>query len=235
MKRKAVSQDRLAHLGTLAGGLAHEIKNPLSTIALNLAMLREDWSDAQTPKEKRTLKKIALLEGEVQRLEAILNDFLRFARGHELNLEPSDLNRLLQSLADFIEPEARKTKVQIRASFDSSLPPIPLDPDAFRQAILNLLVNAREAMPQGGELILRTRREGGEVQIEITDTGVGMSPEVLEHCFDVYYSTKRGGTGLGLPTARRIIEDHGGSISAQSEPGRGTRFLVQLPLSQEKK
>lgn len=234
MAKREISKDRLAELGTLAGGLAHEIKNPLSTIALNLALLREDWEKGETPKEKRTLKKIALLEREVARLETIVNDFLRFAKGKELKLEPCDLNRVVQEVTDFIEPEAKRVGVQIRTLFASDLPKVGLDRDAFRQALLNLFVNAREAMPQGGELLLRTMRGSDndvpEVCLEVTDTGGGMTPEVLDHCFDIYYSTKRGGTGLGLPTVRRIVEGHGGEISVQSESGRGTRFLIRFPI-----
>lgn len=234
MTREKQFQDRLAHLGSLAAGLAHEIRNPLSTIALNLAMLREDWSHAETQKEKKTIKRIELLEREVARLEAILNDFLRFARSSELKLEPADLNRLLQEVVDFVEPEAKKKGVQIRTQFAVSLPEIQLDRNALRQAILNLLVNAREAMPKGGELILRTKKEGNFVELELTDTGEGMSEEVLARCFDVYFSTKRGGTGLGLPTTKRIVEDHGGEIEVQSELGRGTRFVIRLPVVQKK-
>lgn len=233
MSGKNISKDRLAELGTLAGGLAHEIKNPLSTIALNLSLLREDWADGETTKEKRALKKIALLEREVQRLETIVNDFLRFAKGKELRLEACDLDRVVQEVVDFIEPEAKRAGVQIRSLFAPNLPKVALDRDAFRQALLNLFVNAREAMPKGGELLLRTSVAGdakaSEVQLEVTDTGQGMAPEVLEHCFDIYYSTKRGGTGLGLPTVRRIVEAHGGEISVQSDAGRGTRFLLRFP------
>lgn len=233
MTGKNISKDRLAELGTLAGGLAHEIKNPLSTIALNLALLREDWEGGESAKEKRALKKIALLEREVARLETIVNDFLRYAKGKELRLESCDLNRVVQEVADFIEPEAKRAGVQIRTLFAPDLPKIALDRDAFRQALLNLLVNAREAMPQGGELLLRTAVSGDartrEATLEVTDTGVGMAPDVLAQCFDIYYSTKRGGTGLGLPTVRRIVEAHGGDISVQSDAGRGTRFLLRFP------
>jgi signal transduction histidine kinase len=105
-----------------------------------------------------------------------------------------------------------------------------LDVNAFKQALLNLFVNARQAMPAGGELIVQAEREGNYVVLTVTDTGVGMSPETLARCFDVYYSTKKGGTGLGLPTVRRIVEEHEGSVRVVSEPGRGTSFAIVLPL-----
>jgi len=222
--------ERIADLNELAGGLAHEIKNPLSTMALNLALLREDWETPQTSKEKRTLKKIALLEREVKRLETILDDFLRFARVQKLKIEPVDLHQVLQEVIDFVGPEARKNNIEVRTFFSNNLPAVPLDAEALRQVLLNLLVNARDAMPEGGELILCTRQDQKSVFVEITDTGEGMSPDAAEHCFDIYFSTKRGGTGLGLPTAKRLVEYHGGTINVKSEQGKGTQFVLQLPL-----
>ena len=219
---------RLAYLGTLAGGLAHEIKNPLSTILINLALLREDLgADAS---QGRHLRRIRLLEREVRRLEEIVQDFLRLTRGYDLHPEPTDLNALLRELLEFIEPEAKKERVAIREFLDPALPRVTLDRQAIRQVFLNLLVNARQAMPSGGDLIVRTAADGEHALVEVTDTGVGMSPEVLERCFDAYFSTKKGGTGLGLPTARRILEEHSGSIEVRSEPGRGTKFTVCLPV-----
>lgn len=227
-ERGGAPDKRLAYLGTLAGGLAHEIKNPLSTISINLALLREDLgADAS---QARHLKRIRLLEREVGRLEGIVQDFLRLTRGLDLHPEPTDLNGLLGELLEFIEPEAKKERVAIRQSLDPSLPRVTLDRQAFRQVFVNLLVNARQAMPSGGELIVRTLAEGADVLVEVTDTGVGMSADVLARCFDAYFSTKKGGTGLGLPTARRIVEEHSGSIGVWSEPGKGTKFTVRLPV-----
>ncbi len=234
MKGKSKPGNSLEELGRIAGGLAHEIKNPLSTIGVNLALLREDWAEAKTPSEKRSLKKIELLQREVKRLESILNDFLRYAKGQELHLQLADVHEAIQEVVDFIEPEAKTKKVQIRSSFSYGLPKVLLDRVAFQQALLNIVVNARDAMPDGGELILRTERAKNFILIEVTDTGVGMPPENLEKCFDVYYSTKRGGTGLGLPTVKRIIEKHGGSVSVRSELGKGTQFSLLLPLPREK-
>jgi signal transduction histidine kinase len=220
---------RLEFLGALAGGLAHEIKNPLSTIALNLGLLREDLAEAQGAREVRARKRVEILEREVQRLEQVVQDFLRFARGHDLHLEPVSVNDALRELVAFFEPEARRASVSVRTFFDPAAPRARLDRSAVRQAFLNLLVNAREAMPSGGDLLLGTRREGGEVVVEITDTGVGMTKETLERCFQPYFSTKRGGTGLGLATTRRIVEELGGRIEVWSEVGRGTSFRLRFP------
>jgi signal transduction histidine kinase len=226
----------------VASGLAHEIKNPLSTMAINLALLEEEWGGARgrgearaepTAREKRCQKRVLTLQREVQRLETIVEDFLRYARGGVIDRAPSDLGQLVKEVLDFVEPEDARAGIRHHAELPAGLPLVMLDPLAFRQAILNLFVNARQAMPMGGELIVRVRRQGNFVELSVTDTGVGMSPEDLERCFELYYSTKREGTGLGLSTTKRIVEEHGGRIHVLSEPGRGTSFSVLLPLPVE--
>lgn len=226
---KGPPEGRLAYLGSLAGGLAHEVKNPLSTMLINLGLLREDL-EAAPGNPERILKRVGLLEREVKRLDQLVQSFLRLARGFDLAPRPTDLNALLRELVEFVEPEARRQGVAIRASLEESLPSIRVDRGLLRQAVLNLLVNARQAMPRGGDLLLRTFLDGACAVIEVTDTGSGMSPEVLARCFDAYFSTKKGGTGLGLSMTRRIVEEHGGSIEVWSEVGRGTRFTVRLPV-----
>ncbi len=226
---KGPPEGRLAYLGTLAGGLAHEVKNPLSTMLINLGLLREDLQAAPENPE-RILKRVGILEREVKRLDQVVQSFLRLARGFDLAPKPTDVNALLRELVEFVEPEARRQGVAIRCSFEESLPSLRLDRGLVRQAILNLLVNARQAMPRGGDLLLRTSLEGAHAVVEVTDTGAGMSPEVLARCFDAYFSTKKGGTGLGLSMARRIVEEHGGSIEVWSEVNRGTRFAVRFPV-----
>jgi two-component system sensor histidine kinase HydH len=131
---------------------------------------------------------------------------------------------------EFVEPEDARQGIRHHADLPLGLPLVMLDPGAFRQALLNLFVNARQAMPDGGELIVRLHRAGNGIELSVTDTGVGMKPEDLERCFDVYFSTKRNGTGLGLSTTRRIVEEHGGTIAVISEIGRGTSFSIILPL-----
>lgn len=226
-------------LGRLAGGLAHEIKNPLSTMAINLTLLEEEFQPApggdgvQTPKDRRSLKRIQTLQREVGRLEGILEDFLRYARGGELNRAPGDLVELVREVLEFSEPELEAEGVRLHALLPTALPLAMLDQGALRQALINLVVNARQAMPGGGELIVELGRSGSAAELSITDSGVGMSADQLERCFDLYFSTKRGGTGLGLATVRRIVEMHGGEIAVMSEEGRGTRFVLWIPLLQE--
>ena len=208
-------------------------------MAINLALLEEEWKGAArgrttgqepTAREKRCQKRVQTLQREVQRLETIVDDFLRYARGGVIDRAPHDLVLLVRETLDFVEPEDTRASIRHHVELPAALPLVMLDPVAFRQAILNLFVNARQAMPMGGELIVRVRREGNFVELTITDTGVGMRPEDLERCFEVYYSTKREGTGLGLSTTKRIVEEHGGRIHVISEVGRGTSFSIVLPL-----
>jgi len=231
----ARAPERMRMLARLAAGLAHEIKNPLSTMAINLALLEEEWSRARdgaepSARDKRGQKRVQTLQREVKRLETIVDDFLRYARGGEINRSPHDLVALVREVLDFVESEDTLAGIRHHVELPFGLPLVMLDAGAFKQALLNLFVNARQAMPMGGELIVRARREGNWVELSVTDTGTGMTPEALEHCFDVYWSTKKGGTGLGLPTTKRIVEEHGGRIAAISEPNRGTSFSIVLPL-----
>ncbi|MFO0890804.1 MAG: ATP-binding protein [Isosphaeraceae bacterium] len=220
-----------AEISQLAGGLAHEIRNPLSTLSLNLDLLSEDFQGAESLRDRRALQRVERLKREVQRLHDILENFLRFARLQELKLRPSDLNALVEELCDFYEPQASTQGIVVRTHFAPELPRVVLDEALFKQAVLNLMLNAEHAMPQGGELILTTRKDGPSAVLDVIDTGVGMSAEVQARVFDPFFSTRSGGTGLGLPTARKIVEAHGGSIQIQSVPGKGSRFSVRLPAS----
>jgi two-component system sensor histidine kinase HydH len=220
-----------AEIAQLAGGLAHEIKNPLSTMSLNLDLLVEDFRGAETTRDKRVLQKLERVRRETDRLQDIVEDFLRFARVQDLRAIATDLNTVVDDLRDFCEPQAVGQGVVIRTQYDPDLPLIPLEVDLFKQALWNLIRNAQHAMPEGGDLILQTRREGDFAVLDVTDTGVGMTEEVASRVFDVFYSTKPGGSGLGLPTTRKVVEAHGGSIRVQSEPGQGSRFTVRLPLT----
>ena len=219
-----------AEIARLAGGLAHEIKNPLSTMSLNLDLLVEDFQGAESPRDKRVLQKLERVRKETGRLNDIVEDFLRFARVQDLKMAPSDLNAVVEDLRDFCEPQAMAQGIVFRTQYDPALPMVPLDVDLFKQALWNLLRNAHHAMPDGGDLILQTHRDGDEAVLDVTDTGVGMTPDVAAKVFDAFYSTRAGGSGLGLPTTRKIVEAHGGSIALQTEPGQGTRFTVRLPL-----
>jgi signal transduction histidine kinase len=241
LELRARAAERLAELGTLTGGLAHEIKNPLSTIGLNLQLLRETMEDAKIPDpvSGRLTSRVAALISETDRLRAILEDFLAFAGRMRLDAHPTDVNELLLELVDFYHAQADASGVQLRTQLDKNAGLLPLDPTLIKQALLNLLLNATQAMVEarysgaahGGasDLILRTEAVADGVEVHVIDTGPGIPAEQQEKIFRPYFSTKKGGTGLGLPTTRRIINEHAGHLSIHSEPGRGTDFTIQLP------
>jgi two-component system, NtrC family, sensor histidine kinase HydH len=221
--------DQYTEIARLAGALAHEIKNPLSTIRLNMELLAEDLEDAQTPAQRRALKRIEVTHRECQRLQQLLDDFLNYAKVRHLDLRPTDLNAEIADALDFFEPEAQEAHVDIVRYVDPELPSVLLDREAFRGAFLNLLLNAKQAMPKGGQLVVRTTSHNGNVAMYLIDTGCGMDERTAAQMFDAFFSTKPGGSGLGLPTTAKIIEAHGGRITVESEVGRGTQFTVELP------
>jgi two-component system, NtrC family, sensor histidine kinase HydH len=218
-----------AELAELAGGFIHEIKNHLGTLGLNFQLLAEDFQDPQSQRERRALERIGRLQAEVQRLVDVSNDFLRFARVANLQLKPDNLIGVVEEMVDFFAPTARQANIDIKVYLPADLPPVALDRDLFKQALLNLLLNAEQAMPDGGELTIQAMRDNDHVTLSLIDTGNGMTPEVLAKVFKPFFSTKPGGSGLGLPTTKKIVAAHGGTIDAQSEVGRGTKFTIRLP------
>lgn len=228
-----MSNQSYAELAELAGGFIHDIKNHLSTLGLNLQLLSEDYSDPQSPKERRASERIVRMQGECQRLVDLANDFLRFARVKDLQRTPVDLLSVVDALIDFFGPTAKQHAIEINSYVPAGLPLVALDRTMFEQGLLNLLLNAQQAMPDGGEITLQASAAPGQVVLSLIDTGRGMSPEVLARAFQPFYSTRSGGTGLGLPTTKRIIEAHGGTLTAESAPGKGTRFTIALPVVRE--
>jgi len=222
--------DPYTELAELAGGFIHEIKNHLSTFGLNLQLHAEDFNDPQTQRERRGFERVQRLQNECERLVEVSNDFLRFSRIEELNLQPCDLLLVFEELIDFFGPMARNSNIKVNRYLPSDLPPVYLDSEIFKQALLNLLLNAEQAMPKGGEITIQATISPETLTLNLIDTGKGISQEGLEKIFKPFYSTRPGGTGLGLPTTKKIIEAHGGTIGAQSEPGKGTKFSIRLPL-----
>jgi len=234
-------------LARLTGELAHEIKNPLSTVKVNLQLAREALDGVDLSDPNRVLwdhcrqglagatRKIAIVQKETERLEQILDGFLKYIGRPDLQWATVDLNELVSDMVDFYSPQAYSHALTVRQSFSSEPLYCRADPGALKQVLLNLFINAQQAMEgpanPGGELMVRTVRRADQAIIQISDTGRGIPANKLPIIFQPYGSLRSGGHGLGLATARKIVEAHGGGISVHSEVGKGTSFTIELPLT----
>jgi signal transduction histidine kinase len=247
-EERARRKERLAELGALTGGLAHEIKNPLSTIGLNVQLAAEAIQDSPLPDDERAtlVRRVETVAREATRLANILNDFLRFAGRVKLEPADTDLAEIVTDLVDFYRPQADLAKVVIRV--DAPAHPIVarVDGALVKQAVLNLLINATQAMVAAAsptrELLVRLASPAEPprgarhatppaVAIHVIDTGPGIPADRHPEIFRPYVSGRKGGSGLGLAVTRRIVEEHGGRIELHSEPGRGSDFIVVLPVA----
>lgn len=229
-RQRLVAQN--VEIAVLAGGLAHEIKNPLSTISLNLELLAEEVAEGDSPRDRRMLKKIVGVQRECRRLEVILEEFLKFARAGELELVDTDLNQVVRDFLESFQPEAAANGIEISPHLTPDLPTVRLDSALFRQVLLNLALNAQQAMPRGGLIEVQTRARDGRIELDMIDNGSGMDEQTIARIFDPFWSTKKAGSGLGLATVKRIVEAHGGRVTVESAPSRGTRFTISLPSAQ---
>ncbi|MFG0293183.1 MAG: sensor histidine kinase [Phycisphaerales bacterium JB065] len=244
-ERRARNAERLAEIGAMTAGLAHEIKNPLSTIGLNAQLLSEAIADVPGLDEddrQSMRRRVSVLHREAERLRDSLGDFLRFAGEIRLIRERCDLNQVVDELIDFFAPQAQHHNIRLRAELGRGPMEVDLDAAHFKQALLNLLLNAVQAMTEGPgtadqdrarELIVRTTEVDTDVgpqwAVHVIDTGPGMDAEVVDKIFTPYFTTKGGGSGLGLPTTKRLIEEHGGTIHVVTQAGQGTDFVVTIP------
>ncbi len=228
---------RLEFLGQLAGGLAHEIKNPLSTMKLTLQMLEEDFAKEQTALAMRSRRKIEVLLREVAHLDGIVQEFLRLARGHDLKLQRTNLADLIRELIEFLAEDAEHRRINLQSVIEGDLNGLMLDGMMIRQALLNLVINAFEAVePKGeGDVFIRAKRQGDVAVVEVVDTGCGIASSNMDRMFRPYFTTKKGGTGMGLPMVRRIVEEHGGQVNFDSIEGKGSRFVMLLPADPKKR
>jgi two-component system, NtrC family, sensor histidine kinase HydH len=236
------ANQQYSELAELAGGFIHEIKNRVGALSLNLQLLGEDFEQAQTPRERRAFERITRLQGECQKLVDLSSDFLRFARVQDLSTEPTTLDSVVTRIVDFLAPTARQQNIEIGWLPAPNLPLVNIQRDLFEQCLLNLMLNAEQAMPDGGSLTLIGRceedkahqlKEGSpSVCLDVIDTGHGIAPELLPKLFRPFYTTKANGHGLGLATTQKIVVAHRGTIEVQSEPGRGTKFTIRLPAIQ---
>lgn len=229
LRLRSHGRNEAAEMAQLAAGLAHEIKNPLSTINMNLRLLSEDIAGSRAPDRDRWLARLEGVCTEAGRLREVLDDFRKYAGRYELQLQPVDLRNTVSSLTDFFAPQADDARVVLRSCLPEEPVTARIDETLIKQALLNLMINATEAMAEGGELLIRLHRQRNTAVIEVIDTGAGIDPQDMEKVFQVYYSTRKTGSGLGLPTTRRIVREHGGDLHVQSEPGKGTRFVMRLP------
>jgi PAS domain S-box-containing protein len=220
LERQIDVSSRLAAISRLTGGVAHEIKNPLNAIALHLEVLRGKL-DGDQPE-------VDVIAGEIKRLDTVVKTFLNFTKPIDLKAQPLDLKQVLEQVLALVSVDAEAKHIQIEAALEDKLW-INGDTDLLKQAVLNIVNNALEAMQEGGKLSIGTEWNGAQCQIAIADNGPGIAPEVRSRIFNLYFTTKQHGTGIGLATTFRVVQLHGGTIDFESELGKGTTFRLRFP------
>jgi len=219
---------KLAALGRLTSGVAHEVKNPLNAMRIHLEILKTRLEGRQ-PEVRENVEVIAQ---EIQRLDRVVQGFLKFVRPQELRLKPVDVNALLQEVAQLMAPEAAQAGARMALDLTPDLPLVAGDAELLQQACTNLVTNAIQAMPKGGTVALASRRgPDGAVEARVSDQGVGIPPEDLDKIFRLYYTTKPSGSGIGLSLVYRITQMHDGRIDVESLVGRGTTVILTLPVA----
>ena len=220
--------ERLAAVGRITAGVAHEVKNPLNSMRLWLENLKESLpADA----DGAALQAVHVLDAEIDRLDAVVKRFLDFSRPMDVRLEPTQLANLLREVLEVAQPQLQKANVQVARLLPIGIPEVFVDRDLLKQAVLNLVLNAVEAMPTGGQLQLTLSRRGEMAEITVGDTGKGIPTEDRQKVFQLFFTTRPGGSGIGLASTFRIVQLHNGSINFTSEVGRGTTFRIELPLA----
>jgi signal transduction histidine kinase len=232
-EREMVRREKLSALGRLAAGVAHDVRNPLHSIGLTLEHLREAGRPESTERAEEFDRSLDVIRGEIRRLDGIVGNFLRFAKSERHERRPTDVGELLRDTLQLVGKEAEHRRVRIELEVGSPLPSVTLDCEAVRSAVLNLILNGFEAMPDGGTLSVSLHAEGAEVVLEVADTGQGIPEEEQERVFDFAYTTREGGNGLGLAMVHHcVVEEHGGRVGLESRPGEGTRVRVSLPAGE---
>lgn len=229
LELNARQREKLAAIGNLAAGVAHEIRNPLSSIKGYVTYFGSLFAEGS---ENR--KAAAIMAGEVDRVNRVISELLEFARPSDLKVRKTDIKNLIDHCMRMIDHEAEFAHVRLTKTFHDNLPELVIDPDRFTQVLLNIFINALQAMPEGGELSLTAEQKENSFYLHISDTGKGIALDNLEDVFNPYFTTKPNGTGLGLAIVQKIIEDHGGAVRIRSKLGIGTTVTIELPLPRTK-
>jgi two-component system NtrC family sensor kinase len=227
MQQALLQSEKLAAMGRLTSQIAHELNNPIYGIMNTLELLK-----TEIPPESKRRRILELSLSEIQRLAEMLKNMLSFSKPEEEKRRPVNLNELIEGILLVMEKQMRESNVSVETHLDSSVPEVMASTNQMRQVMLNLFKNAKEAMPKGGTLTIRTAREENDVVIRIRDTGVGIPEEIRDRIFEAFFTTKQKvkGVGLGLSVCYGIVKDHGGEIKLESEVEKGTTFTIRLPV-----
>jgi len=228
IQQALLQSEKLAAMGRLTSQIAHELNNPIYGIMNTLELLK-----TEIPPESKRRRILELSLSEIQRLSEMLRNMLSFSKPEEEKRRPVKIDELIEGILLVMEKQMKESNIQVEASFDSDIPEVMASTNQMRQVMLNILKNAKEAMPKGGTLTVRTTREGNKVLIHIQDTGIGIPEEIRDKIFEAFFTTKQKvkGVGLGLSVCYGIIKDHGGEIKVESEEGKGTTFTLSLPVT----
>ncbi len=230
-EKDMVRREKLSALGRLAAGVAHDVRNPLHSIGLTLQHLEETARPETEQRGSEFDRSVGVIRGEIRRLDQLVSNFLRFAKSERHERRPIDLAELVHNTVRLVRSESDRRQVRIELNIDEPLPAVPADGEAIQSAILNLILNSFEAMPEGGCLTVALRTDGEEIVLEVADTGQGIPEDEQEHVFDFAYTTRERGHGLGLAMVHHcVVEEHGGRVELESSPAAGTRVSMRLPI-----
>ena len=233
LEAQIIQSERFAAIGKVVAQVAHEIRNPLSSMELNLELLADEVTDGKEMNVREAEDLLKSIHNEVERLNDIVSEYLAFARLPRFEFERESLNAVIETFCNFVEPQLRQAKIKFLTDLAENLPYTLLDGEQIQRALHNFLKNAIEAMPSGGEFSIHTCVESSQIVLRISDTGVGIPLLDQNRIFDPFFTTKKEGTGLGLPLAGEIIKHHQGTILCESVVGQGTRFTIMLPIRTE--
>jgi signal transduction histidine kinase len=227
INRELQTADRLSAISKITSGVAHEVKNPLNAILLHVEVARSKLSKGDTD----VAEQMEIISREILRLDRVVRTFLDFTRPVELQLDNVPMQDLVREIVELAQPQADAANIQVSVRQEAEGVEVRVDRDLLKQAVLNVVVNAMQAMPEGGELSIEASATKDTAELRISDTGTGIPAEVRDKIFRLYFSTKKEGSGIGLAMTFRIVQIHDGTIDFTSEPGKGTTFVIRLPIA----